>query len=153
MLEGPLEDQIKQNVRNDLRSLRLAEEQYTLGVASAALAYERVISTQLQLRLGVANVAARDFLEAQTDYVGSLSAVASRHIGHILVRIRLFVDLEQLDLTSQGDWPLLYDERQQPQPPTVDPALQRIPNGELPAWLHYSDQLRERFRIFWGREP
>ena len=40
-----LEDSIKQNIRSDLRALTLAEEQHLLGIASAALAYERVIST------------------------------------------------------------------------------------------------------------
>src|SRR5690606_38976462 len=71
-----LEDTIKLDVRNDLRQLTLNQEQYRIAVASAALAYERVISTRLQLQLGVQNVAARDFLEAQQAYTASLSSVA-----------------------------------------------------------------------------
>jgi hypothetical protein len=47
-----LEDQIKFAVRNDLRNLALDREQYVIAVASAALAYERVVSTSLEFRLG-----------------------------------------------------------------------------------------------------
>ena len=58
-----LEDTIKLSVRDDLRSLTLDREQYVIDVASAALAFERVVSTELELSLGVGNVIARDFLE------------------------------------------------------------------------------------------
>jgi len=57
-----LEDGIKLDVREDLRQLALDRSQYSIAVASAALANERVISTKLRLQLGVQNVAARDFL-------------------------------------------------------------------------------------------
>ncbi|MGZ0172922.1 MAG: hypothetical protein ACKVHE_25590, partial [Planctomycetales bacterium] len=56
-----------------------------------------------------AGVRARDFLEAQTAYSNSLSTVASRHIGHILGRIRLSVDLEQLQVDNIGNWPARHD--------------------------------------------
>jgi len=146
-----LEDSIKQNIRSDLRALTLAEEQYLLGIASAALAYERVISTELQLRLGVANVKARDFLEAQTAYSNSLSTVASRHIGHILSRIRLFVDLEQLEVDDIGNWPALHDESTPPD--TAVPTDSTYEYGDLPPNVEYSEELLDRLRQRWAPAP
>jgi hypothetical protein len=146
-----LEDSIKQNIRSDLRALTLAEEQHLLGIASAALAYERVISTELQLRLGVANVKARDFLEAQTAYSNSLSTVASRHIGHILSRIRLFVDLEQLQVDDIGNWPALHDESTPPS--TAVPTDSTYEYGDLPPNVEYSEELLDRLRQRWSSAP
>ncbi len=142
-----LEDSIKQNIRSDLRALTLAEEQHLLGIASAALAYERVISTELQLRLGVAGVRARDFLEAQTAYSNSLSTVASRHIGHILSRIRLYVDLEQLQVDDIGNWPALHDESTPPN--TAIPTDSTYEYGDLPPHVEYSEELLDRLRQRW----
>ena len=132
-----LEDSIKQDIRRDLRALTLAEGAHILGIASAALAYERVISTELQLRLGVANVKARDFLEAQTAYANSLSSVADRHIGHILSRIRLYVDLEQLQVDAIGNWPPCTTNplRQTRQ----SPANSNYEYGDLPSNVEYSE--------------
>ena len=143
-----LEDLIKRDIRNDLRSLTLAEEQHLLGIASAALAYERVISTELQLRLGVEGVRARDFLEAQTAYASALSTVASRHIGHILGRIRLFVDLEQLQVDEAGEWPALHDETILPS--TAVPTGPGVDYGELPERVEYSDELLQRLTERWS---
>lgn len=139
-----LEDVIKRQIRSDLRSLRLAEEQHALGIASSALASERAIGTELQLRLGVQGVTARDYLEAQRAYADSLSTVASRHIGHILGRIRLFVNLEQVQLDEQGRWPGLLDTELQPDlNPPVGPGLDY---GKLPPKLQYSDEMRQGLR-------
>ena len=121
------EDEIKFGVRNNLRDLELDREQYVIAVASAALANERVFSTRLQLQLGVGNVTARDFLEAQQAYTASLSTVAGQHIGYILDRIELFLNLELLEVDAAGFWPELYDENHQPAvqfapPPYSGPA-------------------------------
>ena len=80
------EDLVKLSVRDQLRNLQLSREQYQIAVASAALAYERVVSTRLELQLG-RDVTARDFLEAQQAYTASLNAVAVEHIGYITDRI------------------------------------------------------------------
>ena len=45
------EGSIKLDVREDLRQLALDRNQYTIAVASAVLAYERVINTRLRLQL------------------------------------------------------------------------------------------------------
>ncbi|MEO1618858.1 MAG: TolC family protein, partial [Planctomycetota bacterium] len=50
------EDTIKFSIRENLRQLRLQRDQYEISVAQAALAFERVVSTRLQLKLAVGNV-------------------------------------------------------------------------------------------------
>ena len=125
--------------RNDLRVLRLAREQHSLAISSSALASERVTSTEIQLGLGVGQVTARDFLEAQTPYAASLSAVAGRRIDHILGRVRLFVDLEQLRLDSFGRWPELRTPETQP---NTELPTESYPNyDEIPRGLNYSDEM------------
>jgi hypothetical protein len=145
------EDDVKLAVRNDLRQLQLDREQYQIAVASAALAYERVISTRLQLQLGVANVLARDFLEAQTAYSASLSAVARQHIGYITDRIQLFRDLELLEVDDGGFWRKLYDEQYQPAPAFQLPGYARPAYGCLPPGVCYSQEVRRMQRVPTGR--
>lgn len=141
-----LEDVIKFNIRDNLRDLQLDREQYRIAVASAALAYERVVSTRLQLQLGVENVAARDFLEAQQDYTASLSDVATEHIGYIVDRIDLFLDLEQLYVTPDGYWPLLNEEDVQPEANLHAPWLKH-PYGQLPHRTLPSPQIRRMLHV------
>ncbi|MEM6473900.1 MAG: TolC family protein, partial [Planctomycetota bacterium] len=92
------EDTIKFSIRENLRQLRLQRDQYEISVAQAALAFERVVSTRLQLQLSIGNVVARDFLEAQQDYTSALNSVASDHISFILDRIDLFLNTESIRL-------------------------------------------------------
>ena len=131
-----LEDDIKFAVRNDLRNLELDREQYVIAVASAALAFERVVSTSLQFRLGIEGISARDFLEAQTDYTDALSAVASRHISYIVDRTQLFLDMELLIVNEQGFWDELYDEQYQPEPFFQLPPWAMPVYGCLPPVCH-----------------
>ena len=98
----------------------------------------------------MAGVKARDFLEAQTAYANSLSSVADRHIGHILSRIRLFVDLEQLQVDEIGNWPALHDEST---PPATAPADSNYEYGDLPPNVEYSEELLERLRQRWSSVP
>lgn len=142
-----LEDNIKLSVRNDLRALALDQEQYRVDVASAALAYERVVSTQLEQRLGLGGVTARDFLEAQDAYISALSSVASRHISYIVDRMQLFLDTELLVVNEQGLWDGLYDESVQPTPYYQLPPHAFPFYGELPGGLHYSRAMRRMERV------
>lgn len=140
------EDTIKFAVRDDLRRLRLRRNQYEIGIKSAALAYERVVSTRLQLQLARGNVVARDFLEAQQAYTAALSRVASEHIAFILDRVELFYDLEAIRLDQIGYWPGLRDEEMQPPIDLNFPANNPHPYGTLPPRLHYSDEVRQTVR-------
>jgi outer membrane protein TolC len=137
-----LEDNIKLAVRDELRGLALARDQYLISVASGALAAERVLSTRLELALGFPGVAARDFLEAQDAYRDALSAVADQHIDHIVERTRFFLDIELLELDRTGFWPQLHNERLQPTPLREFPADTSHPYGDLPECLRLSEEIR-----------
>jgi len=135
-----LEDNIKLSVRRDLRNLKLDRQQYANGVAGAALASERVTSTELEVRGGFAT--SRDFLESQTAYVQAISGVASDHINYIVGRLELFLDLESLTVGEDGFWDELYDENYQPEPAYQIPGYARPPYGELHPRLKYSRKIR-----------
>ena len=111
-------------------------------MASAALAYERVVSTSLEFRLGTGGVTARDFLEAQTAYIDALSNVASRHIDYIVDRSRLFLDLEQLIVDETGFWPDIRNEANQPQPAYELPSWAYPLYGKLPC-VWYSQEIKQ----------
>ncbi|QDV24333.1 TolC family protein [Aureliella helgolandensis] len=139
------QDNVKLDIRNDLRSLELDRNQYEIAIASAALAYERVVSTRLQLNLAVKSVTARDFLEAQQAYTQSLSAVAQQHIGYIIDRIEFFLDLEQLQVDDLNFWPQLRDDKY-PFVPNVDfNRTSPAGYGTLPPGPWYSRKM-ERMR-------
>ena len=142
-----LEDNIKLSVRNDLRALSLDQEQYKVDVASAGLAYERVVSTELERRLGIGGVTARDYLQSQDAYISALSSVASRHINYIVDRMQLFLDTEVLTVDERGLWEGLYDESIQPTPYYQLPPHAFPFYGELPDGLHYSRLMRRMEQV------
>ena len=137
-----LEDNIKFSVRNDLRNLSQDREQYLIAVASAALAFERVVSTSLEFRLGTGGVSARDFLEAQTAYTNALSNVANLHIDYLVDRTQLFFDLELLLVDDRGFWQDLRNEEVQPQPQFEIPACGQPVYGNLPD-VRYSETVKQ----------
>ncbi len=128
------EDNVKATIRDDLRQLQLDRQQYQIAAASTALAEHRVRGTSEQLRQGAIDVKPRDFLDAQRDHTASLIAVAREHVGYVLDRIDLFLDLELLTVDDTGFWPDLYNGHVQPavavQPaPGAGPAYGRLPCG------------------------
>jgi outer membrane protein TolC len=142
-----LEDTIKLAVRDDLRTLSLDREQYVIDVASAALAYDRVVSTETELRLGVGTTNARDFVEAQLVFTDALSGVAGRHIGYIVNRTQLFLDLELLTVGDNGFWDELNDEQYQPTPVYQLPFYARPGYGYLHPGLKYSHRMRRMMAV------
>lgn len=136
------EDNVKFDVRQDLRQLRLRRDQYEISVASAALAYERVVSTRLQLQYEVGNVVARDFLEAQQAYTSALSSVARQHISYILGRIDLFFDLEGIQLDENGYWQGLENDDLQPPVNHDFRGTNPFPYDRLVPGFHYSDEIK-----------
>ncbi|MCY2994612.1 MAG: TolC family protein [Planctomycetota bacterium] len=141
------EDGIKLNVRDDLRQLQVNREQYGIYVSGAALAYERVVSTQLQLVLGTTKVTARDWVESQQAYTSALSNMARAHLLYLRTRINLFLDLELLQVNDTGFWPEVYDQQYQPTPNYGDPAYASPAYGELPRGVHYSRKVRRMLEI------
>jgi outer membrane protein TolC len=145
------EDTIKFSVRKQLRDLQLGREQYQIAVASAALAYDRVVSTRLQLKLGMEEVSARDFLEAQQAYTASLNAVASEHIEYILDRLQLFLDLEELVVDDSGFWPELYRDDYQPTANYHLPSYALPAYGCLPPNVRYSHKVKRMYHVPTGQ--
>jgi len=137
-----LEDNIKLAVRNDLRTLSLQRVQYEINVASAALATERVLNSQLELALGFPGVQVRDFLEAQDALRQARSAVADLHLSYIQNRAQFFFNLELMEVDALNFWRQLRDEQYQPQPQFLPPPRSGPAYGELPPFLWYSREIR-----------
>jgi len=127
-----LEDNIKFEARQDLRKLDLDRVQYDISVVRAALASERVYSTQLELSLGLATVTARDFLEAQQAYRQSVSDVANGRLNYIVNRAQLAADMELMMLDDSGFWPELKNDNYQPSFDPIYPAGAGPTYGNLP---------------------
>jgi hypothetical protein len=141
------QDNVKLDIRDDLRAIELDRNQYEIAIASAALAYDRVTSTRMQVALGQGNITARDFLEAQQAYTQSLSAVAQQHIGYIQDRIQLFLDLEQLQVNQVNFWPELRNESYPFIANTNFGSLTPDGYGSLPNGPWYSDCLRRMEQV------
>ncbi len=140
------EDSIKLDVREDLRQLALDRNQYTIAVASASLAYERVISTRLRLQFAAQNVAARDFLEAQQAYTNALLAIARQHVNYITDRTELFFDLEAFDVDRCGYWSGVKED-EGPLMNTDFPSNNPRPYDWLPPRVWYSPTIRQMEQI------
>jgi hypothetical protein len=140
------EDNIKLDVREDLRQLSLDRNQFSIAVASAALAFERVISTRLRLQLSVQNVAARDFLESQQAYTNALNSIARLHINYITDRLELFFDLEAFDVDGLGHWTGVSADYG-PQVNVDFPSMNPRPYDCLPQRVWYSPTVRHMEHI------
>ena len=96
-----LEDDIKFEVRDGLRSLELIRVQYPISVTQAALAAEQVISTRLQLALGIEGVRYTDLLLALQSSRESLRSVAFARIGYLVQRAQFVLDLELMQFNVE----------------------------------------------------
>jgi hypothetical protein len=147
------EDEIKFDVRDDQRNIDLRRVQYEISVASAGLAAVRVLSTELELALGIENVGARDFLEAQDAYREALVAVASDHIDYITARAQLFLDLELMVVDSAGFWPEIRNEAVQPVFNQQYPWDAGPLYGEIPEFLRVSCDIERMLCVPHPRGP
>ncbi|MCA9166101.1 MAG: hypothetical protein KDB23_00465, partial [Planctomycetales bacterium] len=109
-----LEDTIKFDIRNGLRTLELTRVQYPISVTQAALAAEQVISIRLQLALGTPNVRGTDLLDALQGSRQALTSVANSRIGYLVDRARFVLDLELMQLDESGFWPQINNPDYQP---------------------------------------
>ncbi len=89
----------------------------------------------------------RPRLPGSTDHVRKL-AVESRHI---FGRIRLYVDLEQLQVDDIGNWDALRDEPTLPE--TTVPTDSNYEYRDLPSHIEYSVELLDRLRQRWAPAP
>jgi outer membrane protein TolC len=97
-----LEDAIKQDVRQRLRTLREARETLRIQALSVELARRRVRGADLNLQAG--RVEIRDLLEAQEDLLSAQNALTSAAVDYRLAELELQRDLDILEVAADGLW-------------------------------------------------
>ena len=135
-------DDIKLEVRNQLRQLELARATYPIVVTQAALAEEQVLSVRLQLILGLPGVRAPDLIEAYDDSRAALFDTASERINYITERARFALSLEVMMLDDTGFWPEINDPKYQPEPNPIYPWNAGSAYGDYPSFLKVSHEFR-----------
>lgn len=96
------EDQIKFQLRNELRNLLKARENYMIQTQGLELAQERVKSSELFLQAGRAQV--RDVLEAQQAFVSAQNALTSALVNYRVSELELQRDMGVLVIDYKGVW-------------------------------------------------
>ncbi len=97
-----LEDNIKADVRESLRTLLESREGVQIQAQSVKLAERRVESTDLFLQAGRAEI--RDLLEAQEDLVSAQNALTAAIVNYRIAELELQRDLGVLEMDEKGLW-------------------------------------------------
>jgi outer membrane protein TolC len=95
-------DDLRNNVRQDLRNLEQAQQSYQIQSNAVALATRRVESATLLLQAGRAQI--RDLLEAQAAQLGARNAVTATVVDYHAARLALLVDIGMLDTGVDRFW-------------------------------------------------
>ena len=95
-----LEDQIKLEIRNSLRSLIQNRTSILIQQNALTLAYRRVDSTNLFLQAG--RIAIRDVLEAQDDLVAAQDRLTNAIVSYRLSELEMQRDMGVLEVTKRG---------------------------------------------------
>lgn len=97
-----VEDGIKLDIREGIRSLRAAREDIGIQRNAVTLADRRVESTQLFLNLERAQV--RDLLDAQSDLLDARNAYTAAQVDYRIAFLALQRDLGLLEVDEDGLW-------------------------------------------------
>ncbi|MEM1166863.1 MAG: TolC family protein [Planctomycetota bacterium] len=97
-----LEDGIKQDIREALRTLLNAREGIRIQAESVNVARRRVDSTDLFLQAGRASI--RDVLEAQEDLLSAENALTAALVDYRVAELELQRDLGVLEVDERGLW-------------------------------------------------
>jgi outer membrane protein TolC len=95
-------DDLKNDVRADLRTLDQSRQSYDIQVRAKALADRRVESSELSLQAGLLQV--RDVVDAQTARVQAYNAATAALVDYHLTRMRLLLDLGLLKTQKEKFW-------------------------------------------------
>lgn len=95
-------DQLKNDLREDLRTLDQSRQSYDIQVRAKALADRRVESSELQLQAG--RIQVRDVVDAQTARVQAYNAATAALVDYHLTRMRLLLDLGVLKTQKEKFW-------------------------------------------------
>lgn len=101
-----LEDQIKFNLRDQLRILQQQRQSYQIQAMALQVARRQAEQTSLFLEEGRAGVEIRDVLEAQAELLSAKNAVTAALVKYRIAELELQRDMGVLQVTQKG----LYDE-------------------------------------------
>ncbi len=141
-----LEDAIKFDIRDGLRTLEETRIQYPIAVTQAGLAAEQVISVQLQLTLGFERVRGTDLLDALQSSRRALISVANARIGYLVDRAQFALDLELMEIDSAGMWTAIDDPSYRPEPNVAYPENAGPAYGDIPKYVFVSREIRSMLR-------
>jgi outer membrane protein TolC len=96
-----LEDQIKLDIRNAFRTLRIAHENLRIQSEAVRLAERRVDSTDMLLQAGRAEI--RDVLDAQESLIGAQNALTDAVVSRRIAELEFQRDLDVLDVSTDGN--------------------------------------------------
>lgn len=97
-----LEDQIKLQIRNNLRNLEQSRASLKIQFQAVKLAERRVHGASLNLEAGRAEI--RDLLEAQEALLNAQNNLTSAMVDYRLAEIRMQTDLGLLQVDGNGLW-------------------------------------------------
>lgn len=97
-----LEDHIKLDIRNALRTLRRTRESSKIQAQSLQLARRRVASTNMFLKAGRAQM--RDILEAQEALISAQNAMTTALVNYRVAELELQRDMGVLEVNEKGIW-------------------------------------------------
>ena len=97
-----LEDQIKLDIRDRLRTLLVSREGLRIQAIAVALAERRVDSTRLFLERGDAQT--RDLLEAQDDLITAQNALTAALVDYRVAELQLQRDMGVLNVDERALW-------------------------------------------------
>ncbi len=95
-------DDLKTDLRGDLRTLDQSRQSYDIQVRAKALADRRVESSELSLQAG--RIQVRDVVDAQTARVQAYNAATAALVDYHLTRMRLLLDLGVLKTQKEKFW-------------------------------------------------
>ncbi|MDB6052587.1 MAG: hypothetical protein JWN25_110 [Verrucomicrobiales bacterium] len=95
-------DNAKSDIRNGLRTLGQARQNYEIQRVAAELANRRVESADLLLQAGRAQI--RDLLDAQASLLQARNSVSSALVEYHSARLNLLINLEVLDASKPRFW-------------------------------------------------
>jgi outer membrane protein TolC len=97
-----LEDRIKLDIRNRLRSLLESRESLRIQAGALLVAEKRVKSSKLFLQAGRAQM--RDLLEAQDDLLSAQNDLTSAAVNYRIAELQLQSDMGLLEIDEKGLW-------------------------------------------------
>ena len=96
------EDEIQLGVTEALRNLDQAKRQFEISEIGVKLGQQRVEEENLRSELGLGN--ARDFVEAQNDFINALNQRSSALVSHMIARLNFWSALGVLQVSDSGNW-------------------------------------------------